>query len=47
MKRAQALVIGAALFQLDVAAHHIDDIDAVEQIGNEGLWNHEAERYLL
>jgi hypothetical protein len=35
VKRAQAHVVGAALFELDVAANHIDDVDAVEQIGNE------------
>jgi hypothetical protein len=35
MEWAQAHVIGAALFQLDVAANHVDDVDTVEQIGNE------------
>jgi hypothetical protein len=35
MKRAQAHVVGTALFQLDVAANHIDYINAVEQISNE------------
>jgi hypothetical protein len=35
MKRAQAHIVGAALFQLDVAANHIDDVDTIEKIGNE------------
>jgi hypothetical protein len=40
MERAQAHVIDAAFFQLDVAAHHVDDVDAVEQVLDEGLRNH-------
>jgi hypothetical protein len=35
VKRAQTHVVGAALFQLDVTANHIDDVDTIEQIGNE------------
>jgi hypothetical protein len=35
MKWAKAHVVGAALLQLHIAAHHINDIDAVEQILNE------------
>jgi hypothetical protein len=35
MEGAQPHVVGAALLQLDVAANHVDDIDAVQQIGNE------------
>lgn len=35
MERTQPHEIGAALFQLDVAPNHIDDVDTVEQIGNE------------
>jgi hypothetical protein len=40
MEGAQPHVIGAALFQLDVTADHVDNINAVEQIGNEGLRDH-------
>jgi len=42
MERAQAHEVGAALFQLDVAADDIDDVDTVEQIGDESLRNHFA-----
>jgi hypothetical protein len=35
VERAQPHVIGAALFQLDIAPNHVDDVDTVEQIGNE------------
>ncbi len=37
---AQAHVIGAALFELDVFAYHVDDVDTVEEIGDEGLRDH-------
>jgi hypothetical protein len=32
VKRAQTHEIRAALFELHVFAHHVDDIDAIEQI---------------
>jgi hypothetical protein len=35
MEWAQAHVIDAALLQLDVAAHHVDDVDACEQVLDE------------
>ena len=35
VKRAQPHQVGTALLQLDVLAHHIDNIDAVQQILNE------------
>ncbi|MNT98032.1 hypothetical protein D3C72_2405170 [compost metagenome] len=35
MERAQPHVIGTAFFQLYIAAHHIDDIDAGEQFLDE------------
>jgi hypothetical protein len=38
---AQAHEVRAALFELDVLAHHIDDVDAVEQILKESGRNHE------
>ena len=34
---AQAHEIGAALFELHVATHHVDHIDAVDQFLDEGL----------
>ena len=37
MKRAQAHVIGAALFQRHIAAHHLHHIGAVDQLLDEGL----------
>jgi hypothetical protein len=45
MKRAQAHVVGATLLQLHVASHHVDDVDAVQQILNEGLWDHSDYSY--
>ena len=42
MKRAKAHQIGAALFQLHMAAHHIGDVDARKQFGNKARWNHRA-----
>ncbi|MNT13465.1 hypothetical protein D3C72_1484370 [compost metagenome] len=47
VERAQAHEIGATFFQLHIAPHDIDDIDAVEQIGNEGLRYHWLGRVLL
>lgn len=40
MERAQPHEVGAALLELHVAAHHVDDVDAVEQIVDERLRNH-------
>jgi len=40
MKRAAGRVVGARLFQRHALVHHIDDIDAIEQFLDEGLWNH-------
>ena len=42
MERAQTHQIGAALLQLHIIAHHVDDVDAVQQVLNEGLWDHGA-----
>jgi hypothetical protein len=39
MKRAQPHEIGAALFELHVAADHFDHVDAREQFGDERLGN--------
>lgn len=39
MKGAQTHVVCATFFELDILTHHIDDIDAGEQILDEGLWN--------
>jgi hypothetical protein len=44
MERAQAHEVGAALLQLHVLAHHIDNVDAVEQVLNKGLRNHPTDR---
>ncbi len=40
VKGAQPHHVGAALFKLHVVAHDIDNIDAVEEILNEGLRDH-------
>lgn len=40
MERAQAHEVRAALLQLHIATDDIDDIDPVEQVLNERLWNH-------
>jgi hypothetical protein len=40
VKGAQAHEIGATLFELDEAADHIDDVDAVEQVLLEGIRDH-------
>ena len=40
MEGAQPHEIGATLFELHETADHIDDIDAVEQVLLEGIWNH-------
>jgi hypothetical protein len=40
MERTQSLEIRAALLQLNVARHHIDDVDAIEQILFERVWDH-------
>ncbi len=42
MEWAQAHVVGPALLELDIAADHVDDVDTVEQIGDECLRNHLA-----
>ena len=44
MERAQAHKVRAALFQLDVTADDIDDVDPVQQILNKGLRNHRRAR---
>jgi len=33
---------GAALLQLDVTTHHVDDVDTIKEVLDEGLWNHAA-----
>lgn len=40
MKWAQALVIRAGLFKLHVLSNHINDVNPIEKIGNEGLRDH-------
>ena len=42
MKWAQAAEIRATFLELNVAAYHVDDVNAVEQILNEALRDHEA-----
>lgn len=37
MKRAQTLIVGTGLAQLDCLAHHIDDIDSGQQFLDERL----------
>ncbi|MCY1536030.1 hypothetical protein D9M68_714670 [compost metagenome] len=37
VERTQPHQVGSAFFQLDVAAHHVDHVDAVEQFLDEGL----------
>ena len=40
MKRAQPLVVYAGLLELDVATHDFDDVDAGQEILDEGEGNH-------
>ena len=40
VERAQPEVILPALFQLNIAADHVDDVDAREQVLNEALRDH-------
>ena len=42
MEGAQAAEIRTTFFELNIAAHHVDDVNAVEQILNEALRDHEA-----
>ena len=42
MEGAQAEVVGTSLFQLYVASHHFDDIDAIQQILQETLRYHDV-----
>jgi hypothetical protein len=42
MERAQAAEIRAALFELHIATHHIDDVDTIQQILNKTLRDHAA-----
>ena len=37
MKRAESAKIGAAFFELDIAAHHLDHVNAGEKFLDEGL----------
>ena len=39
MKGAQPHVVGAALFELDVLAHHLDHVDAGKQFAQKRLGN--------
>ena len=39
MKGAQPHEVGAAFFELYVATHHLDNVDAVEQVLNKALRN--------
>jgi hypothetical protein len=43
VERAQADVIGAALAELDVARHQLDDVDAIQQVLLERFGNHRAD----
>ena len=42
MEGAQAEVVGTSLFQLYVASHHLDDIDAIQQILQKALRYHKC-----
>ncbi len=42
MKRAQPHEIRAAFLQLDKTSHHVDDIDAVQQVLEKSMWNHKS-----
>ena len=41
VERAQAHEVRAAFLELDVLTHHVDDVDAVQQILKKGVRNHE------
>jgi hypothetical protein len=43
MERAQALVVGAALLQLDVARDHVHDVDPVKEILLERVGDHDPD----
>ena len=43
MKGAQTTKIRATFLELHVATHHVDDVNAVEQILNETLRDHVAD----
>ena len=40
MEGTQSHEVRAAFFQLHVTPHHVDDIDAVEEILDKRLWYH-------
>jgi len=40
---AQALVVDAGLLQVDMAPHHVDDVDAGQQVMDEALGDHPPE----
>jgi hypothetical protein len=40
MKRAEATEIGSTLFELHIATHHVDDINAIQEILNKTLRDH-------
>ncbi|MNG22525.1 hypothetical protein D3C84_1070160 [compost metagenome] len=39
MERAAGRVVFAGFFQLDARTHHVDDVEAVDQVVNETLGN--------
>jgi len=47
VKRAQALEVRTGLLDLHIARHHVDDIDAVEQILLEGIGDQSAGEWNL
>ena len=40
MKRAQAHEVGATAFELNVAAHHVNDVNAGQQLLQKAGWDH-------
>ena len=47
MKGAEAAEIRATFLELHVATHHVDDVNAVEQILNEALRDHVADSVFI
>jgi hypothetical protein len=46
MERAESHEVRAAIFQLHIPAHHVDDIDAVQQVLQKGMRDHNADAAL-
>jgi hypothetical protein len=42
MERTQSEVVGATFFQLHITSHHLDNVDAIQQILQETLRYHDV-----